>query len=124
MSLVCIGVPGWCSTASFFNSDLTFIRSLPRWFCPEPSPPSPQYLSFLVCSTSFLSPVPSSMSLNSLCWENFAKRALYITFCLTCSQSPRNHCDTCDCRDSENASRGVCNVLIYFKYGVPTNFCA
>ena len=33
---------------------------------PEPSPPSPQYESFTVCSTNFASPVPSNSAFKRL----------------------------------------------------------
>lgn len=72
---------------SFLSYSLTSISSIPSRFFPEPSPPSPQYLSYSVCSTICLLPVDSSSSRNLGFCLNFRPSPFFMTCSFTCYQS-------------------------------------
>lgn len=69
------------------SSSLTFISKIPSLFWPDPSPPSPQKLSFYVCSTNFRFPVASNFSLRSPFCVNLCLSPSYIASSFTSSQS-------------------------------------
>ena len=59
-------------------------------FRPEPSPPSPQKLSFSVCSMMLESPVANRRATSSGCCSNFAPTTFRMTSTFTASQSRRS----------------------------------
>lgn len=109
---------------SFFlqplSSSRSFIRSIPSLFFPEPSPPSAQYLSLLVCSTNLLSFVSRSIFLSSSCWVNLNLNPSYMNCSFTCCQSYLR--GVLVCLPSRKASTGALASMMMFSISLPSNF--